>query len=132
MMTELERICCVEDDFDIRTILELSLSDIGGYEVQLFEDGPCALAGLPELSPQLIMLDMMMPGMNGLEVLSALRKSEQFAKTPVVFMTAKAQSHELDAYISAGAQSVIVKPFDPMTLPDQVKEIWSRLQSEQT
>lgn len=128
-MAELERICCVEDDFDIRTILELSLSDIGGYQVQLFEDGPSALEGLPETRPQMIMLDMMMPGMNGLEVLGALRKSEQFATTPVVFMTAKAQSHELDTYIRAGAQSVIVKPFDPMTLPEQVREIWSQLEA---
>lgn len=128
-MAELERICCVEDDFDIRTILELSLSDIGGYQVQLFEDGPSALEGLPETRPQMIMLDMMMPGMNGLEVLGALRKSEQFATTPVVFMTAKAQSHELDTYIGAGAQSVIVKPFDPMILPEQVREIWSQLET---
>ena len=128
-MVELERICCVEDDLDIRTILELSLSDIGGYQVQLFEDGPSALEGLPDTHPQMIMLDMMMPGMNGLEVLSALRKSEQFAKTPVVFMTAKAQSHELDTYIRAGAQSVIVKPFDPMTLPEQVREIWTQLEA---
>ena len=128
-MVELERICCVEDDFDIRTILDLSLSDIGGYQVELFEDGPSALKGLPTIQPQLIMLDMMMPGMNGLEVLGALRQSEQFAQTPVVFMTAKAQSHELDSYISAGAQSVIVKPFDPMTLPDQVEDIWKELEA---
>lgn len=129
-MIELERICCVEDDFDIRMILDLSLSDIGGYKVQLFEDGPSALEGLPAMQPQLIMLDMMMPGMNGLEVLRALRQSEQFATTPVVFMTAKAQSHELDTYIREGAQSVIVKPFDPVTLPEQVREIWRKLETE--
>lgn len=121
---KLEHIACVEDDPDIRMILEMSLSDIGGFRVELFEDGPSALDMLQTSSPQLIMLDMMMPGMNGLEVLSALRKQERFAQTPVVFMTAKAQAHELSAYIEAGAQSVIVKPFDPMTLPEKVMKIW--------
>ena len=125
---KLERIACVEDDPDIRMILDMSLSEVGGFQVDLHEDGPTALAAFEHSSPQLIMLDMMMPGMNGLEVLSALRQQEKFMKTPVVFMTAKAQSHELDGYIRAGAQSVIVKPFDPMTLPDKVRSIWSDLE----
>jgi len=124
---ELERIACVEDDPDIRSILHMSLSDIGGLTVDLYEDGPTALAALKDDVPQMIMLDMMMPGMNGLEVLSALRNWPEYARTPVVFMTAKAQSHELDAYINAGAQSVIVKPFDPMTLPEQVIKIWEAI-----
>lgn len=124
---ELERIACVEDDPDIRSILEMSLSDIGGFTVDLYEDGPTALAGLKQDVPQMIMLDMMMPGMNGLEVLGALREWPEYARTPVVFMTAKAQSHELSAYIEAGAQSVIVKPFDPMTLPEQVVRIWEAI-----
>ena len=105
----------------------MSLSDIGGLTVDLYEDGPSALAALKHDVPQMIMLDMMMPGMNGLEVLSALRKWPEYARTPVVFMTAKAQSHELDAYINAGAQSVIVKPFDPMTLPEQITKIWEAI-----
>jgi CheY-like chemotaxis protein len=127
IIMELERIACVEDDPDIRSILHMSLSDIGGLTVDLYEDGPTALAALKDDVPQMIMLDMMMPGMNGLEVLSALRNWPEYARTPVVFMTAKAQSHELDAYINAGAQSVIVKPFDPMTLPEQVIKIWEAI-----
>ncbi|HBU63003.1 MAG: hypothetical protein CMH91_13495 [Oceanicaulis sp.] len=123
----LKRIACVEDDPDIRMILNMSLSEIGGFSVQLYEDGPTALARLGQDEPQLIMLDMMMPGMNGLEVLAALRQKPEFMNTPVIFMTAKAQSHELDAYISAGAQSVIVKPFDPMTLPESLLKIWEDL-----
>ncbi|WP_440959792.1 response regulator [Oceanicaulis sp. LC35] len=126
-MSELEKIACVEDDPDIRAILEMSLSDVGGFTVSLFENGPAALSGLGDVNPQLIMLDMMMPGMNGLEVLAELRTRPAFMRTPIVFMTAKAQSHELGAYISAGAQSVIVKPFDPLTLPDQIREIWDGL-----
>lgn len=121
---KLERIACVEDDLDIRTILEMSLSEVGGFTVELYEDGPSALEALSDVPPQLIMLDMMMPGMNGLEVLKALRERPTYQDTPVVFMTAKAQSHELDTYIEAGAQTVIVKPFDPMTLPDEILKIW--------
>ena len=127
---KLNHIACVEDDPDIRMILEMSLSDLGGFTVELFEDGPTALEGFRSSSPQMIMLDMMMPGMNGLEVLGALRKQTKFAHTPVVFMTAKAQAHELSAYIEAGAQSVIVKPFDPMTLPEQVIKIWEAAASQ--
>ena len=126
---KLERIACVEDDPDIRMILDMSLSEIGGFQVELYEDGPTALAAFKTAIPQLIMLDMMMPNMNGLEVLAALRKQSKFMKTPVVFMTAKAQSHERDAYIKAGAQSVIVKPFDPMTLSDQIRAIWNDLEN---
>lgn len=122
----LEHIACVEDDHDIRMILDMSLKDLGGFKVDLYEDGPSALEAFKVSTPQLIMLDMMMPGMNGLEVLSALRQQKTFARTPVVFMTAKAQAHELSAYMSTGAQSVIVKPFDPMTLSDQVKKIWEQ------
>ena len=125
---KLEKIACVEDDLDIRMILDMSLGDIGGFQVDLHEDGPAALTAFETTSPQLIMLDMMMPGMNGLEVLSALRKQDKFKNTPVVFMTAKAQSHELDMYSQAGAQSVIVKPFDPMVLPDQILKIWNALE----
>ncbi|WP_306016311.1 response regulator [Oceanicaulis sp. MMSF_3324] len=125
---KLERIACVEDDLDIRTILEMSLSEVGGFSVELYEDGPSALAALTGEPPQLIMLDMMMPGMNGLEVLKALRRRPEYQDTPVVFMTAKAQSHELDTYIEAGAQTVIVKPFDPMTLPNEILKIWDSLE----
>ncbi|WP_022697954.1 response regulator [Euryhalocaulis caribicus] len=126
-MTELKRISCVEDDADIRAILELALVDIGGYQATLFADGHKALEGLAGADPQLILLDMMMPGMNGLEVLEALKNDGGQPDAPVVFMTAKAQPAEVQQYIAAGAVDVIVKPFDPMTLSVDIQKIWSRV-----
>ena len=123
-MSELRKIVCVEDDADIRAIIELALADIGGFDVVLFPDGPTALNGIEAEAPQLVLLDMMMPGMNGMEVLAALRERSAFQETPVVFMTAKAQSHEIAAYREAGAMATILKPFDPISLPDQVQAIW--------
>lgn len=125
-MAGLMRIACVEDDPDIRSILELALADVGGYQVTLFCDGKAALEGIGEAAPQLVLLDMMMPGMNGLEVLERL-KARNDETPPVIFMTAKAQPDEIEAYTAAGAAGVIVKPFDPMTLSGQVADIWERL-----
>lgn len=127
-MAELNRIACVEDDADIQAIIELALTDIGGFEVAIFPDGPTALGGgLATFEPQLVVLDMMMPGMNGLEVLARIRADEALKNVPVVFMTAKAQDHEVEQYKAAGAQATILKPFDPVALPSQIRDIWNGL-----
>ena len=73
----------------------------------------------------MILLDVMMPGMDGPSTLEALRRLPDTEATPVVFMTAKAQAHELEAFKALGAVDVVVKPFDPMTLSDHIREIWS-------
>jgi len=125
-MGELKRIACVEDDKGIQAIMELALTDLGGFDVTVFSDGLEALDGMAEAAPQLVILDMMMPKMSGVEVLKALRQRDQFKQTPIVMMTAKAQSHEVDDYIASGAQAVIIKPFDPVSLSDQVREIWDK------
>ncbi len=125
-MTELNTIACVEDDEDIRSIIELTLSDIKGWNVTLFSDGGKALDGIEAASPQLIVLDVMMPGMDGLETLAKIRAIAGFEETPAIFMTAKAQPTEMTRYIDAGAVGVIVKPFDPMTLAEQIQDLWSK------
>jgi len=125
-MPELEFITCVEDDEDIRAIVELALVDIGGLSVQLFDSGVSAVNNIEPEKAQLVMLDVMMPGMDGMETLEKLRQNPELAATPVIFMTAKAQPNELSSFKAAGAVDVITKPFDPMTLADQVKEIWIR------
>ncbi|WOI54098.1 response regulator [Parvularcula sp. LCG005] len=125
-MNVLRTIVCVEDDPDIRTIIELSLSHVGGYEVHIFEDGPTALLEIDKVSPDLIILDVMMPGMDGFETLSYLRRMSKTEETPVIFMTAKAQKREIQRYISAGAIDVIIKPFDPMTLSGEVQRIFDQ------
>jgi CheY-like chemotaxis protein len=131
-MAELTRIACVEDDADIQAIIELALTDIGGFKVTIFSDGPAALAGLSGFAPQLVMLDMMMPGMNGLEVLARIRSDDALQGVPVVFMTAKAQAHEVEQYKAAGAQATILKPFDPISLPDQIRDIWNGLDRQRS
>lgn len=126
-MNELTRIACVEDDSDIRAILEFSLAGLGGFDIRIFSDGASALAGIPAFAPQLILLDMIMPDMNGMEVLAALRQDPQTRKTPVIFMTAKAAARDIEAYIEAGAQSAIAKPFAPTELPENLRELWRQV-----
>lgn len=120
----LRRILCVEDDPDIQAIIAIALGDLGGFEVVTCSSGPEALERLDAVAPQFVLLDVMMPGMDGVATLAALRTLPAGATVPVAFMTAKAQRHEIDQYRQAGAIGVIVKPFDPIELADQVRALW--------
>ncbi len=111
----------VEDDPDIREIAKLSLEMSGEFEVHQCESGPEALEKARAFSPDVILLDMMMPGMTGKETLQHMRKMTHLVGTPAVFMTARAQESELDELRAMGAAEVISKPFDPMTLSGQIK-----------
>lgn len=123
---KLERIVYVEDDIDIQAVARMALEVVGGFTVGIFSSGQEAIEGVAAFSPDIILLDVMMPGMNGPEVLKKLREQPLLKEIPVIFMTAKVQSKEVDFYKSLGALDVIAKPFDPMLLPDQLKSIWSR------
>ncbi|MCF8154937.1 MAG: response regulator [Rhodoferax sp.] len=123
-MSELRRVMCVEDDPDIRMIIEFSLATLGGYQVCLCPDGRAALAQAPNFKPDLVLLDVMMPGLSGPETLAALRKLVEMAGVPVVFMTAKAMPDEVEELLQYGATGVIVKPFDPVTLPKDIRIYW--------
>ncbi|MEM1043379.1 MAG: response regulator [Bacteroidota bacterium] len=125
-MESLQRILIVEDDPDIRSILQMSLEAVGGYTVAAAANGVEALERLATFTPDLIVLDVMMPEMDGPATLGALRQNPAFTSTPVIFLTAKAQRHEVDHYLTLGIAEVIHKPFDPVALPEQVREIWSR------
>lgn len=120
----LERILLVEDEVDIQMVARLALEDIGGFTVEVCESGAVALERGPEFEPQLILLDFMMPGMDGRKTMEAFRDVRGLEDVPVVFLTARAQLNEVQEYRRLGAIEVIVKPFDPMTLADRVKEIW--------
>jgi len=74
--------------------------------------------------PDLILLDVMMPGMDGPTTLKSLRGHDEFAAIPVLFMTAKVQSDEVEEYLALGAVGVIHKPFDPMALSDEIRALW--------
>ena len=123
---KLNRILFVEDELDIQMVARLALEDIGGFTVEACSSGSEALEKAPQFSPDLILLDVMMPAPDGPATLSALARQPESAHTPVVFVTAKVQNHEVAHYLELGAVDVIVKPFDPMTLADQVLEIWCR------
>jgi len=123
-----QRVMVVDDDPDIRYIAELSLKRVGGFDVVLAGSGEEALGLLDgELSggtlPDVVLLDYMMPGMTGADVIRSVRARSDLDVVPVVFMTAKVAEREVEEYLALGAAGVVNKPFDPMTLPDLVREI---------
>lgn len=126
MIQELTRILYVEDDPDIQAIAIMVLDTINGFTLEACNSGSDALEKAVAFNPDLILLDVMMPGMDGPETLKGLRNFPELANTPVVFMTAKVQPQEVQGYLSLGAVGVIAKPFDPMTLAQQLRDIWAK------
>lgn len=115
------KILHVEDDADIQEIAKLSLETIGGFDVHQCLSGAKALEEAVDFSPDLFLLDVMMPEMSGDVVYQKLKELPGLQNTPAIFMTARAQSDEVIALKELGAIEVIIKPFDPMTLPDQIQ-----------
>ncbi|HZQ10676.1 MAG TPA: response regulator [Anaerolineae bacterium] len=132
MNKPLQNILLVEDDADIQAVGQLALEAVGGFDVQVCSSGQEALQRVDSYTPDLILLDVMMPGMDGLTTLEALRLKPRVLTTPVIFMTAKVQAHEITRYKELGALDVISKPFDPMTLSQTIYEIWHNMEKEQS
>jgi two-component system OmpR family response regulator len=126
MADKLTRILYVEDEPDIQMVARLALEALGRYTMEICNSGDEALQRAPGFHPQLFLLDVMMPGMDGPSTLKMLRALPQFAYTPVIFMTAKVQPGEVVGYKLLGAVDVIPKPFDPMILASRVQDIWER------
>ena len=116
-------VLCAEDDPDLRLILEASLG-LGNLSPVVCGSGLELLNKLQTHTPDLILLDVMMPGLDGPETLQALRKLPQTAGTPVIFVTARVQPTEVETYLAMGAIAVIPKPFDPTTLASRIKDAW--------
>ena len=115
------RILYIEDDASIRTVTTMSLRTIGGFHVTDFSNGPDALLFAKESIPDLILLDVMMPEMDGPTTLKHLRTLEGFSEIPAVFFTAKNPSTHDDLLKDhTGVTQVISKPFDPILLPQQI------------
>ena len=123
-MSTLKRVLYIEDDPDIREVATMALELMGGLELCVCASGTAALASGPAFAPDLILLDVMMPGMDGPTTLARLRESPALAGTPVVFMTAKVQPQEVAALRATGARDVIAKPFDPMQLASRLTGIF--------
>jgi two-component system OmpR family response regulator len=128
-MTELKKIMHVEDDPSIQMVARVALEAVGHFEVCTCSGGMQAIEQFPNFLPQLILLDVMMPGMDGPSTLKQLQQQFDLSQIPVVFMTAKVQPNEIESYKALGASDVVVKPFDPMTLSDQIRQIWQRQQN---
>lgn len=125
MPKPLARILYVEDEPDIRAVAQMALEAVGGFTVIACASGSEALAAAPTAQADLLLLDVMMPGMDGPSTLKALRDMPATAGTPVIFMTAKVQAAEVAQYRELGAIDVIHKPFDPMELSAQINGIWA-------
>jgi CheY-like chemotaxis protein len=124
----LTNILYVEDDLDIQAVAQIALEVVGGLSLKTCSSGAEAINAIKEgFVPDLLLLDVMMPNMDGPTTLGELRKMATTAGTPVIFMTAKVQSSEQEYYLSLGAIGVIAKPFDPMTLAGQVRTLWDKV-----
>jgi CheY-like chemotaxis protein len=123
----LRRVFCVEDDDDIRRIMRLALEKIGRLTVDLVADPAHAIDSMIAFRPDLVILDWMMPGMDGPTLLRKMRERPETRALPVVFVTAKASQRELAELKALGAAGTISKPFAPKDLPDQLRAIWSGL-----
>lgn len=123
-MPDLESILYVEDDLDIQQVVQFALEALGGYRVTLASSGRQALDAAAADPPDLVLLDVMMPDLDGPSTLALMRKVPALAAVPVVFITAKVQASEIEHFKSLGAVDVIAKPFDPSTLATRVQAIW--------
>jgi two-component system OmpR family response regulator len=123
------KVLFVDDDADIRTIAGMALKH-AQYDVTLCESGMDALEKAKSVRPNLILLDVMMPDMDGPTTLRKLRTDEVLKSIPVIFITAKVQKSEMSHYLDLGAIGVIAKPFDPLTIGKEIDAIWTDKVSE--
>lgn len=130
MTNPLRTILCVDDDADVLHIARLCLETVGGFTVTAVQSGTEAIQEATVHVPDLILLDVMMPGQDGPSTLTALRAIPQLAEVPVIFITARIRDSETKEYLALGANGVIAKPFDPMALSDQVRAIWDQFQPD--
>jgi CheY-like chemotaxis protein len=123
----LTKVCYVEDDEDIQRIVRLSLERVGKMTVQVVGDPTTAIEAMKAFGPDLVLLDWMMPGMDGPTLFRAMKQRPETSALPVVFITAKASHAELEELSALGAAGAISKPFNPKDLPDQLRAIWEKL-----
>jgi len=123
----LNRICYVEDDEDIQRIVRMSLERVGKMTVEVVGDPTLAIEAITAFRPDLVMLDWMMPKMDGPTLFRQMKLRAETSALPVVFITAKASQRELDELLTLGAAGAISKPFNPKDLPDQLRAIWAKL-----
>jgi CheY-like chemotaxis protein len=124
----LTKILLVDDQRDIRSIGELALGKLGGFKLQCCASGEEALAAVPAFAPDLVLLDVSMPGLDGMATLARLR--EQGNATPAIFFTARANAEDIARYEALGAIGTIAKPFDPLKLAGQLRGFWQQFHEQ--
>lgn len=127
MNSPLTKILCIDDDTDILEIVKVSLEVFGGYELLTCSRGSDGISQAATWQPDLIITDVMMPELDGIQTFQLLRENPATAKIPVFFMTARVESSQLTEYRALGAASVIEKPFDVTQLAAQIGDAWQRL-----
>jgi two-component system, OmpR family, response regulator len=125
--TPLKKISYVEDDEDIQRIVRMSLERVGKMTVDVVGDPTLAIEAMASFKPDLVMLDWMMPKMDGPTLFREMKQHPETRNLPVVFITAKASARDLESLMAMGAVGTISKPFSPKDLPEQLREIWARL-----
>ena len=115
-----KRILIIDDDADIREATQLCLEITGHWDVLKASNGQEGIAIAQSEKPDVILLDIMMPGMDGLAILQKLQANPKTQQIPIIILTAKAQSHEQEYFGQLKVLSVIAKPYDPMTISDQI------------
>lgn len=125
-MRELKRVLLVDDDEDIRSVVQMTLEAIGGLAVETCASGEEALAAILTFRPDLVILDVEMPGTDGTETLEKIRSDARMSDLAVVFFTARSRDQVLGRYGSLGALDVIAKPFDALKLSEQIRSIWDQ------
>lgn len=123
-MNKLKRVLYVEDEPDIQEITRMALETLGGLDLKVCSSGAEAIAVVEGFDPDLLLLDMMMPDLDGAQTAQKIHALPGMAALPVVLMTAKVQAQEMASYRDLGALGVITKPFDPLLLPDQLQGLW--------
>ena len=123
----LEKVLYVEDDEDIQRIVRMSLERVGKMSVEIVSNSTEAIARMKAFQPDLVMLDWMMPEMDGPTLFRKMHEDPEVAELPVIFITAKASPRELEELVRLGAKGTISKPFSPKDLPDQLRGLWAAI-----
>lgn len=127
MNKELKKLLVVDDDPDILKITQFSLKNLKGLQTHFVSSGKEAIYEAKTFLPDLILLDVMMPVMDGIAVFKTLKTQQETKDIPVCFFTAKVTKEEIDSFFALGACDVILKPFDPITLSKKIQEIWEKI-----
>lgn len=125
-MDQLTKILYVEDQQDIQAIAKVALETIAGFTVCVCSNWQEAIEQINAFDPDLLLLDVMMPDMDGPGLLTEIRKIDRFSKVPAIFMTAKVLPSEIESLIELGALGVISKPFDPVNLGKEIQDLWQQ------